>query len=75
MYSFPDFEPVNCFMSGSNCCFLTFTQERGTFYIIIFVVTIIINSTIKINLGGIFVAIAGAATIPVFIVLGGMNKR
>ena len=23
MYSFPNFEPVCCFMSGSNCCFLT----------------------------------------------------
>ena len=22
MYSFPDLEPVCCFMSGSNCCFL-----------------------------------------------------
>jgi len=22
-YSFPNFEPVHCFMSGSNCCFLT----------------------------------------------------
>ena len=26
MYSFPDLEPVCCFMSGSNCCFLTYTQ-------------------------------------------------
>ena len=23
MYSFPNFEPVHCSMSGSNCCFLT----------------------------------------------------
>ena len=23
MHSFPNFEPVHCFMSGSNCCFLT----------------------------------------------------
>ena len=22
-YSFPNLEPVSCFMSGSNCCFLT----------------------------------------------------
>ena len=28
----------------------------------------------KINLDGIFVAIARAATIPVLIVMGGMNK-
>ena len=26
MYSFPNFEPVHCSMSGSNCCFLTCTQ-------------------------------------------------
>ena len=26
MYSFPNLEPVNCFMSGSNCCFLTCIQ-------------------------------------------------
>ena len=26
MYSFPDLEPVCCSMSGSNCCFLTYTQ-------------------------------------------------
>ena len=26
MYSFPYLEPVSCFMSSSNCCFLTFTQ-------------------------------------------------
>ena len=26
MYSFPNFEPVSCFMSGSNCCFLTCIQ-------------------------------------------------
>ena len=25
-YSFPDSEPVCCFMSSSNCCFLTCTQ-------------------------------------------------
>ena len=25
-YSFPNFEPVHCSMSGSNCCFLTPTQ-------------------------------------------------
>ena len=32
MYSFPSFEPVHCSMSGSNCCFLTWTrvsQEAG----------------------------------------------
>ena len=32
MYSFPDLEPVCCFMSGSNCCFLTcilVSQEAG----------------------------------------------
>ena len=32
MYSFPSFEPVHCFMSGSNCCFLTciqVSQEAG----------------------------------------------
>ena len=32
MYSFPNFEPVCCFMSGSNCCFLTciqISQEAG----------------------------------------------
>ena len=32
MYSFPSFEPVRCFMSGSNCCFLTciqISQEAG----------------------------------------------
>ena len=32
MYSFPSFEPVHCFMSGSNCCFLTciqISQEAG----------------------------------------------
>ena len=32
MYSFPNFEPVCCFMSGSNCCFLTciqVSQEAG----------------------------------------------
>ena len=32
MYSFPNFEPVHCFMSGSNCCFLTciqIPQEAG----------------------------------------------
>ena len=26
MYSFPNWEPVHCSMSGSNCCFLTCTQ-------------------------------------------------
>ena len=26
MYSFPNFEPVHCFMYGSNCCFLTCIQ-------------------------------------------------
>ena len=32
MYSFPNFEPVCCSMSGSNCCFLTHiqvSQETG----------------------------------------------
>ena len=32
MYSFLNFEPVNYFMSGSNCCFLTgiqVSQETG----------------------------------------------
>ena len=32
MYSFPDLEPVCCFMSFSNCCFLTciqISQEAG----------------------------------------------
>ena len=32
MYSFPNFEPVSCSMSGSNCCFLTciqVSQEAG----------------------------------------------
>ena len=32
MYSFPNFEPVHCSMSGSNCCFLTciqVSQETG----------------------------------------------
>ena len=31
-YSFPSFEPFHCFMSGSNCCFLTCiqaSQEAG----------------------------------------------
>ena len=30
--SFPNFEPVHCSMSGSNCCFLTciqVSQEAG----------------------------------------------
>ena len=26
MYSFPNFEPVHCSMSSSNCCFLTCLQ-------------------------------------------------
>ena len=26
MYSFPNFEPAHCFMSSSNCCFLTRIQ-------------------------------------------------
>ena len=32
MYSFPNFEPVRCSMSGSNCCFLSsiqVSQETG----------------------------------------------
>ena len=32
MYFFPDLEPVCCFMSSSNCCFLTciqISQEAG----------------------------------------------
>ena len=32
MYSSPNLEPVRCFMSGSNCCFLTciqISQEAG----------------------------------------------
>ena len=32
MYSFPNFEPVLCSMSSSNCCFLTYiliSQESG----------------------------------------------
>ena len=32
MYSFPNFEPICCYMSGSNCCFLTcmqISQEAG----------------------------------------------
>ena len=31
-YSFPNFEPVHCFMSGSYCCFLIYiqiSQEAG----------------------------------------------
>ena len=28
MYSFPDFEPVYCSMSSSNCCFLTCIQRK-----------------------------------------------
>ena len=31
-YSFPNLEPVCCFMSSSNCCFLTYlqvSQEAG----------------------------------------------
>ena len=27
MYSFPNFEPVHCSISGSNCCFWTWIQE------------------------------------------------
>ena len=30
MYSVPNFEPVHCSMSGSNCCFLTCIQVRWT---------------------------------------------
>ena len=26
MYSFPNFEPVCCSISGSNCCFLTYVK-------------------------------------------------
>ena len=26
IYSFPNLESVHCSMSGSNCCFLTYTQ-------------------------------------------------
>ena len=29
MYSFPNLEPVCCFMSNSNCCFLTNTDFPG----------------------------------------------
>ena len=32
MYSFSNFEPVHCFMSSSNCCFMTciqISQEAG----------------------------------------------
>ena len=32
MYSLPNFEPVHCSMSSSNCCFLTciqISQEAG----------------------------------------------
>ena len=32
MYSFPNFEPVHCFTSSFNCCFLTciqISQEAG----------------------------------------------
>ena len=32
MYFFPNFEPVHCSMSGSNCCFLyciQVSQEAG----------------------------------------------
>ena len=32
MYSFPDLEPIYCFISSSNCCFLTciqISQEAG----------------------------------------------
>ena len=32
MYSFPNFEPVSCSMSSSDCCFLTYmriSQEAG----------------------------------------------
>ena len=32
MYSFPNFKPVHCSISGSNCCFLTcmqISQEAG----------------------------------------------
>ena len=32
MYSFPNLEPVCCYMSGSNCCLLTciqISQEAG----------------------------------------------
>ena len=40
-YSFPNFEPVSCFMSGSKCCFLTciqIFQETGKviFYFYLF---------------------------------------
>ena len=27
MYSFPNFEPVHCSMSSSNCCFLSCIQD------------------------------------------------
>ena len=27
LYSFPNFEPVLCFMFGSNCCFLIYIQD------------------------------------------------
>ena len=31
VYSFPNFEPVNCSMSSSNCCFLIWIQfSQGT---------------------------------------------
>ena len=29
MYSFPDLEPLCCFRSSSNCCFLTCTDFSG----------------------------------------------
>ena len=32
MFSFPNLEPVRCYMSGSNCCFLTHihvSQDTG----------------------------------------------
>ena len=29
MQPFPNFELVHCFMSSSNCCFLTCIQEAG----------------------------------------------
>ena len=38
MYSFPSFEPVHCYMSSSNCCFLTCIQvtlETGKLVVVI----------------------------------------
>ena len=48
MYTFPNLEPV-CFMSGSNCCFLTCIQVLALATVIVYSIHIHIIKMPEVN--------------------------